>query len=143
MTVTYDNLTDEQIDALVAERVFNLVRVDESYHHDTLGSCKRVVWRNQIGVCMFTGDCFLPKYSTDIAAAWEVVEKMKTLGFCIGLRWENRLCGGNPLVEFDREANYTGHNPGERNNQHDHGDADAKTAPRAICIAALKALEAK
>ena len=66
----------------------------------------------------------LPRYSTDIAAAWEVVEKLETQE--IYLIWD----GEDKLAELYR-----------------HGDviceARSKSLPEAICLAALKVMEQK
>jgi hypothetical protein len=65
------------------------------------------------------GRDYIPKYSQEIAAAWEVVEKMKYESFRL-THWTN-----NPRQGWECEFNgYL---------------IKANTAPHAICLAALKA----
>ncbi len=70
-----------------------------------------------------------PKYSTDIAAAWEVVEKLAEDthgGFALNqLRFPHRQGIRGYLTSFYGET---------------HVEATADTAPHAICLAALKAV---
>lgn len=71
-----------------------------------------------------------PHYSTDIAAAWRVVEEMD-------VRWEGAF------VEVMRHRDgYTCRifDPGYRQFQDIEASAKAETAPLAICRAALKAV---
>jgi len=69
----------------------------------------------------------VPHYSTDIAAAWLVVEKLAAQG----LRLSLDAFGGDPWwVEFADEQWARG------------AQATANTAPHAICLAALKAVGA-
>lgn len=78
-----------------------------------------------------TVNCQVPAYSTDIAAAWEVVEKVKRHEWDdLFMRWDEgdkawwvgRVgCGDNGGDEFNHEV-------------------DAPTLPLAICLAALKAV---
>lgn len=70
----------------------------------------------------------LPYYSTDIAAAWEVVEKI-----CSGIGdLRITVAGDMHLCEIWSPA--TGNNM--------IADVEEETAPEAICLAALEALEA-
>lgn len=64
-------------------------------------------------------------YSTDIAAAWRVVERLRELGWIVDLFDEGRGWS----VSFERDRTIS-----SANNQ-----ADALTAPHAICLAAMKA----
>lgn len=66
----------------------------------------------------------LQPYSTDISAAWEVVEKLNHHGFLLSFL-NTRSPGNRYLVEFRDKGDYV---------------AAADTAPLAICRAALKAL---
>lgn len=77
-------------------------------------------------------DKSIPHYSTDIAAAWEVVEKLYERGLCVGVstlhEWKTKCeCS----VYYADMA------------QRMVANADADTAPHAICLAALKALEVR
>ena len=65
-------------------------------------------------------------YSTDIAAAWEVVEKLKADGFSLMAEWDDH--DGMWYFGFSNASSYKA------------GEAD--TAPHAICLAALKAVGA-
>ena len=74
---------------------------------------------------------FAPHYSTDIAAAWLVVEKMAEIAF---LRLEVDGC---PSAGFDRSAWCSFGGIGQRGIM---VEARADTVPLAICLAALAAL---
>lgn len=117
-----------ELDALVAEKVMGLsrqVRIKGSTEYVTIYS-KNPYFPD--GSCDLNDLNFYaaPKnYSTSIAPAWEVVEKLDD---CLHLRehgeegiWEAWFCGlGEP----------------ENENRVAHAD----TAPLAICLAALKAV---
>ncbi|MEQ1573081.1 MAG: hypothetical protein ABL993_02435 [Vicinamibacterales bacterium] len=102
----------------------------------------------------------LPRYSTDIAAAWEVVEKMQA----DNPGWRFCLLGGdepfgmvrvpNPdgmtryatdphhrRTPFGWRASFFGHEDPEISTGERHADEHADTAPMATCLAALKAVE--
>jgi len=71
----------------------------------------------------------VPHYSTDIAAAWLVVERMKDNGCSLQLHWEagrSRQWVADFVEESDEE--FTGEQLGD-------------TAPLAICRAALAAVQ--
>ena len=78
-------------------------------------------------------------YSTDIAAAWEVVEKLKELD------WALEVSVTNKLPEGDSETYYCGLLRGDDNapwrEDFRHIQAWAATAPLAICHAALEAVK--
>lgn len=106
-----------ELDALIAEKIFGLILKDRFTGEEkpiTSGMALRHMekWHN------------IPYYSTDIAAAWTVVEKIKSkdraiffeLVNSVNYKWECQIGGGN---------------------------AEADTAPHAICLAALKAVEGK
>lgn len=79
--------------------------------------------------------CAPPEYSTDIAAAWEVVEKLREQGaaFCI----EQHPMAEEPTVWFLTDKNMSeGIIPTDHQ---EHISATAATVPLAICLAALKA----
>lgn len=105
-----------ELDALIAEKVLGW-SWDEKTAISPSGS------RNAVKA----GDPFwwLPEYSIDIAAAWEVVEKMKQLDFNFTLQndsfisgWEAAFSKANSHTVWFRE----------------------ESAPHAICLAALQAL---
>ncbi len=75
----------------------------------------------------------LPNYSGDIAAAWEVVERLRTVDeyICPQIYWDDNdgLEPGEWVVEFNRYA--------KTKNDYRHTEAVAPTAPLAISRAAL------
>lgn len=76
--------------------------------------------REELGMC--------PEYSSDIAAAWEIVEKLRRSGFLFYLETEPRC---SDLFAYFRR-------PGDPSDR-----ISAPTAPHAICLAALRATEDK
>lgn len=107
-----------ELDALVAKKVMGF-RVLSTWDAD--GTPKHVIDANQ---CEVDTAYWPPAYSTDIAAAWEVVEKTKLLDTYVltrayaGEKWQVIEMGGdwqNPIATGD-------------------------SAPHAICLAALKAV---
>lgn len=72
----------------------------------------------------------LPSYSTDIAAAWEVVEKMRSDYLALRL---NRDIGNQNQDDCEWCATFEG------NGKETPVDSWSSTAPHAICLAALKA----
>lgn len=75
----------------------------------------------------------VPAYSVDIAAAWEVVEKLRTMSIGISIaRMPDEKLWYVPLYRLDH-GEYMGSA---------EGFAEAETAPLAICLAALKAVDA-
>lgn len=84
-----------QIDALVAEKVMGFKVVD-----DPLVSLNGVRYIHKIEVAWDHGEGFtgkgrqwperigtLPRYSSEIAAAWQVVERLIALGYRLDIRW--------------------------------------------------------
>lgn len=71
----------------------------------------------------------VPYYSTDIAATWEVVEKVASLGcgYMVEDAEEGHICTFFKGFKFPRRI--------------DEYEAEADTAPLAICRAALKAVQ--
>lgn len=117
-----------ELDALVAEKI---IKLSAKYWRPTC-----FVNDHELDANVWCYDCSgmvddqerVPEhYSTEIAAAWLVVEKLATQG----LRLSLDAFGGDPWwVEFADEQ-------WERGAQ-----ATANTAPHAICLAALKAVGA-
>lgn len=72
----------------------------------------------------------VPKYSTEIAAAWEVVEKLQKF---------NPFWESDGFMEFDLSptSGFDGHRGWQCNFGDDTTQAFADTAPHAICMAAL------
>lgn len=103
------------LDAVVAERVLNWTHIkhNELLNEYSVGKDPDVGWR------------VIPNFSTDIAAAWEVVEKMP-------FGYELRLCDyKGSIVRWQAEF----HEPGAKTLM-----VWADTAPLAICRAALLAM---
>lgn len=107
-----------ELDALIAEKVMGrqVVETDDCNGQDNL-------WLNQFSE--YGDQLGLPNYSTDIAAAWTVVEKFKAVA-----RIEKQFLGGN--AEWFCELSI---DIGEGS-----GSAISPSAPHAICLAALKAV---
>ena len=127
-----------EMDALIAEKVMGL----------------RVEWRS--GVPMWVGKDLpgspyvlseglyghtIHNYSTDIRDAWKVLEKFNDLGLVVvvgskrlvetrELLWYALIGMAKPIDEFDMNANIL-------------GEAEAPTAPLAVCRTALLAIEAR
>lgn len=130
-------MTNREIDALVAEKVmgFDLV-------HSDLGS----FWTPMIshpfsigGKPAGTMPAELPHYSTNIADAFRVVEKVAEydrLGFRIEHLCENS--GEKWIARFPTTSV-----PDCEEMDPDANEAEADTAPLAICLAALKAVGVK
>lgn len=120
-----------ELDALVAEKVMGWKRIepDGRYFHGgwSAGYAISKAEEHSIRSCAAPLR-MLPTYSSDIAAAWEIVRKfLEQLRWNVELssdqgellEWRCELRGGDPYVEVY---------------------ADAPTAPEAICLAALDAV---
>lgn len=101
-----------ELDALVAEKVMGLKQIL------TPGGIE-VGW----SISSKIGASSLKPYSTDIAAAWKVVEKLNLLDKNCLLHDEGKWS----VCPFDGAATI-------------YAGIDAETAPHAICLAALKAV---
>lgn len=110
-------MTNREIDALVAEKVMGWQKEPMHLADDEGNSLVRWFGPNRqlhLGL--------LPEFSTDIAVAWLVVEKMRD--HCFTLTRE-RICSDRPIDGYYAVIGATGQ--------------WAETAPRAICLAVLKA----
>lgn len=123
----YSKLSDRELDALVAEKVMGWKKAPNgawmSYEKDAFGNGgwkSHATWKANASVSAVR---FTP--STDIAAAWQVVEKMKER------QWNFTIAD---LVKNKWRAEFGG------SRKHKQTWEDADTAPRAICLAALKAV---
>lgn len=103
------------MDKLIAEKIMALtgIRWSTSYPTDWIYSNGEYVVGKNLG-----WDA-LPRYSTDISAAWEVVEKLRHRGLFQINVWHNDMCQVN-LSNCDAVV--------------------SETAPLAICRAALLAV---
>lgn len=121
-----------ELDALVAEKVMGFKKVQ---HFD------REVTHESPEGCLIYADFLpapeamkIPSYSTDIAAAWEIVEKLPLL---IELQSPGAPCNDN---EYENNSNEW--KAEARATIHDRSVfARAATAPHVICLAALKVIE--
>lgn len=118
-----------ELDELVAEKVMGWKKIDLTrVHFDTRGL--KWMWDKKEGY-PYSEVQKTPEYSRDIAAAWEVVEKLKSKGFLFAVNTANDW-----EVEFNlNEGRFL-------QNGDTIGMGRASTAPHAICLAALKAYEA-
>jgi hypothetical protein len=82
---------------------------------------EKVMGRDMTRPAGFKHPIGMPHYSTDIAAAWEVVERLRAAGHWFDLR---DIRGNGYWASFGQEMS-----------------AEGKTASLAICLAALKALD--
>lgn len=137
----YSSLTNEQIDRLVAEKVMEWV------HCATAGWWNQIIphrrdGRYQTGkVIQAPGNEDIPVWSpsSNISHAWEVSEKMRADGYtCFKLE-----CPGfdNWLASFICSLGPCKRHGTTTDNHHGSYDVEAMTACRAICEAALKAVD--
>jgi hypothetical protein len=119
MTVKINSAVVYELDMLVAENV--LCWVDEGTHYwvpDGYANwCK--------GAPFMCNKKDVPNFGTDIAAAWEVLKRLHTLGLSTSVS-----------NKFDQESLCTVWKGNEI-----LCEAKAETAPEAICLAALQAVE--
>jgi hypothetical protein len=109
-------ITLRDIDRLIAERVMgwtNLSVTGSRFGTTPDGKPHRII----------------PQYSTEISAAWEIVEKLRLSGYQGGLEWAKPepgyecAFGSLPFPLDEKQFSW------------------AETAPLAICLAALKVME--
>lgn len=104
-----------EIDRLVAERVMGWTNVSvEGTRFGTTPEGKV--------------HAIVPQYSTDMSAAWKVVERLRLLGYQGGIDWATEsgyecAFGSSPIPPYEGQSFST------------------ETAPLAICLAALKVME--
>jgi hypothetical protein len=110
-----------ELDALVAEMVMGFKREKKKWEFVSIGG--------HIPFPMRVPFDDFPNYSTDISAAWDVVKKFAGLGFItlFSTEWSSatRPSGPGWACQID----------GSKNTEL------GETAPHAICLAALKAVE--
>jgi hypothetical protein len=120
-------VSDRELDALVAEKVmgWRWLKDDERpgrwLQYGTSPGRSPATGSEQVVWGMMNR---LPLYSTSIADAWQVVEKMRAMGKEAELFWTDQGCE----VFFARESSIH------------EGYGFTTTMPRAICRAALKAV---
>jgi hypothetical protein len=125
-----------QLDALVAEKVMGW-KCDNVAHESTevrwIGDKTEVQhsgWENKCEGFGSLCPAHLPYYSTDIAAAWDVVEKLSRDVCTVEIKSHRRTMG---WTCFTRMPSDEGISPIR---------IQATTAPHAICLAALAAVGA-
>lgn len=121
-------MNNRQIDALVAEKVMGWRYV---YDYDTIYTIDPDTDKPEI----------VPKYSTDIVAAWQVVEKLPYDPRPKGERYYE--CEGFTLMKLHDGRWFAGWYeiiPYEGSHDMSEYSVVADTAPMAICLAALKAV---
>lgn len=123
-----------ELDKLIAEKVFGYVDV----HINMLG--RMWVKDKKSDDCRHTlpGD---GRFSTDISAAWEVVEKMKEKDFWWSSSFKSGIFKAN-INKPGHEVEFRRVKLGINDEPHDYV-AIAETLPLAICLAALSASEGK
>jgi len=127
------NLTNEQIDKMGAGREMDAIIAEKVMGFEmsnlSLPAYPKIHLADGITGEIdpyYSKDC--PYYSTDIADAWGVVEKLGKSGFDVNIEWkgETRVYSGTSEVAVIKGIYCVGHGVG--------------TAPLAICRAALKAV---
>lgn len=106
-----------ELDALIAEKIFGLGR-----HSLNVSNQKQYEEVRQINIDEIR---FCPEYSTDIAAAWPIVEMFKERG-------DYKI----EISAYPKDSCWTIKAYGKKS-----CTTSAKTLPHAICLAALKAIE--
>ena len=123
-----------ELDALVAEKV-----MEQSVTWFGLGEDKSLMFSDTIDrneerrrrgemLWGYPGGGDVPEYSTNMTAAWEVVDRMRADAWFVDLEDSSSLTYGPWWCQFAR-SRYTA-----------KGESTGQTAPHAICLAALKAL---
>jgi hypothetical protein len=123
-----------ELDALVAEKVMGWMRVNSP--HKITGANGEPSGLEPIGGGYATF-AVVPHYSTDIAAAWQIVEMMERRGYWCQMRTPFQAGDGGDGFW----AGFTPHGTSGWNGRPDHW-TDATILPLAICLAALRAVGA-
>lgn len=115
-----------ELDALVAQKVMGRVAFRDSFQRiDAEGL--ELWWENEKDEAEPAR--VLPRYSTDIAAAWQMVETMQSIGFAFQMT--DKLHG---ITRYMVVFGFHGEN------YHIGGTGISEDAPHAICLAALSAV---
>ncbi len=130
----YQDLTNRELDKLVAEQVFGL-KAKDGYERSDYGR-DQLICGVRFNDCDYPADNYvseIPYYSTDISAAWLVIEKMQKLNeWQLIMSWKtNFITMGNSeySIAFYRDGSLA------------VGESHHKSESRAICLAALTALD--
>lgn len=119
----------KELDKIIAEKIFGWTDIEESKsmmpgYGDFLQGVKPGEVASQTG---YKPKFPVPKYSSDIAAAWEVVDTLRQRGITALIL----LCPDPPLFRVDLRFHLE---------MDSTGCVTSDTAPHAICLAALKAV---
>jgi len=130
------------INRLVGERVFGWA-VRESEDEPATWGTRRITRLD----CQYHGTTIDsgPHFDREIAAAWDVVKHMRSIGFGLDhIVWADRMACSETewgkteenacMVSFGREK-YDA-----VNNRHTHAEGESHTPEKAICLAALRAV---
>lgn len=133
-TADYLKLSDREKDALVAEKVMGGTPCD-GWTRIYLGSAGGAAWEKN---CSHAANCYPAqqgprKYTTEIDAAWEVVEKMRTYdSSAFSMMIDDRNIGVN-FFASDKRINSAGYTDGPK---------PTMMVAGVICLAALRAVGA-
>lgn len=125
-----------ELDALVAEKVMGWERITDG----------ALIWWEKDGKRGHPDSYFnsFPCYSTDISAAWQVVEKIPMTIYAPNAYYANSEYRNNVNWRDEEKGwNWTAEAniPDPKTAFDESVEAQGLTAPHAICLAALKAVE--
>lgn len=126
------------LDSLIAEKVMGFEVIPlVNQEGVTFGPYKiRYVktWYRELDNQSFNDET-LPKYSTDIPATWEVVEKLISMDYMVDIQTHTKF----HQVQLDKLVGET-----DKGGIWQGGESvDGESTPHAICLAALKAVGVK
>lgn len=131
-----------ELDTLIAEEImeWKTSRDFQGLFFDMKNGRSRIVWKSKAhefrklrGIHSDAiGDDWVFSPSEDMAAAWEVIEKLKADGWYISVCWNDTI----PKVANYWSCGFWEHGQESRGGL--HVGAKAETAPLAICRAALE-----
>ena len=122
--MTKPELTDRELDAWLAKNLMGLAVIPDEVPG----------YYTPVGAKAFDADLLIPQYSTDLVAAFELVEKMDQLGFWYQLSSSRHPMHPNVtshLIAFAKFGDEPTPNMAERERE----------IPKAIALAAKKATE--
>ncbi len=114
------------LDKLIAEKVMGWTEIKTEVIPETGWDLYGVNSKGE-------GDFLIPDYSTDISAAWEVVEKLISIGYMVDIQTHTRF----HQVQLEKLVGET-----DSGGIWQGGESiEGQSAPHAICLAALKAIQ--
>ena len=115
----------KDMDMLIEEKIFKRHPCDKWYLLQM--TVEGGIYMHGDSVCEYDNKCYMennpPKYSTNISAAWKIVERMQ------GDWWKMEFLTGIHAAEFEK--------PNMKCENQTYHEATADTMPLAICRAAL------